>query len=64
MPNVNGIELVEKIRGDARFRRLQVYAVTADAEFRRDARNRFFTGILLKPLTYDRLVEVFSNTLR
>ena len=64
MPNVNGIEFTEKLRADARFRRLQVYAVTADAEFRRDARNRFFTGILLKPLTYGKLVEVFSNTLR
>ena len=64
MPNMNGIEFIEKLRGDARFRRLQVYAVTADAEFQRDSRNRFFSGILLKPLTYGKLVEAFSNTLR
>ena len=60
MPNVNGIEFAEKLRGDSRFRRLPVYAVTADAEFLRDDRNGLFTGILLKPLTYGKLLEVFT----
>ena len=61
MPNMNGIELIEKIRGDSRFRRLPVFAVTADTEFRHESRARLFTGILLKPLTYDKLVKVFSD---
>ena len=60
MPNVNGIELVEKLRADARFGRLPVFAVTADTEFQRDARNELFTGVLLKPLTYDKLVGAFA----
>ena len=60
MPNVNGIEFAEKLRGDSRFRGLPVYAVTADAEFLRDARSSLFTGIMLKPLTYSKLMEVFS----
>ena len=46
---------------DSRFRRLPVYAVTADAEFQRDDRNKLFTGILLKPLTYDKLMEIFAD---
>ena len=60
MPNVNGIEFAEKLRGDSRFRGLPVYAVTADAEFLRDERSSLFTGILLKPLTYSKLMEVFA----
>jgi signal transduction histidine kinase len=60
MPNMNGIELIEKLRGDSRFRRLEVCAVTADAEFLHDRRNKLFSGILLKPLSYAKLVEVFS----
>ena len=64
MPNMNGIELIEKLRSDSRFIRLTVFAVTADAEFQRDDRNKLFTGILLKPLTYDKLVEAFTTAMR
>lgn len=60
MPNINGIELTEKLRDNSRFRRLPVCAVTADAEFLRDDRNKLFTGILLKPLTYAKLLETFN----
>ena len=52
MPNVNGLEFVEKLRADPRFGDLPVFAVTADTEARDDPRSRLFTGILLKPLTY------------
>jgi hypothetical protein len=34
--------------------------VTADAEFTEEAKSNLFTGILLKPLTYGKLVEVFA----
>ena len=64
MPNMNGIELIEKLRADIRFLLLPVYAVTADAEFLRDDRNRLFSGILLKPLTYGKLVEAFATAMR
>ena len=60
MPNMNGLEFVEKLRADSRFSRLPVYAVTADTEFSEEARSHLFTGILLKPLTYGKLVEVFA----
>ena len=60
MPDMNGIELIEKLRADPRFSRIPCFAVTADTEFQRDARTKLFSGILLKPLTYDNLVEVFA----
>ncbi|MBP5231164.1 MAG: response regulator [Clostridia bacterium] len=61
MPNMNGMEFVEKLRSDSRFDSLPVFALTADTEFKRDARTRFFTGTLLKPLTYDKLAELFAS---
>jgi len=63
MPNMNGLEFVEKLRADARYSALTVFAVTADTETRSDARAELFTGILLKPLTYSKLVEVFAARL-
>ena len=60
MPNMNGTEFVEKLRADARFARLPCFAVTADTEFRRDERTKLFTGVLLKPLTYAKLAEIFT----
>ena len=38
--------------------------MTADVEFMRDDRSRHFTGILLKPLSYVKLMEVFANAMR
>ena len=61
MPNMNGMELIEKLRADSRFTRLPVFALTADIEFKSDARASLFTGTLLKPLTYDKLVGVLSS---
>jgi signal transduction histidine kinase len=59
MPNMNGMEFVEKLRSDTRFDSLPVYALTADTEFKQDPRTGLFTGTLLKPLTYDKLVDLF-----
>ena len=61
MPNMNGLELVERLRADPRFSRLRIFAVTADTEFGKDSRSELFNGIILKPLTYGRLVEVFDK---
>ena len=60
MPNVNGMEFIEKVAANPRFNRLPVFALTADTEFRRDSRTGLFTGVLLKPITYGKLVEVFA----
>ena len=62
MPNVNGLEFIEKLRADSRFIKLPVYALTADTESHSDSRTDLFTGILLKPITYDKLMEVFALT--
>ena len=64
MPKLNGLELVERLRADSRFRRLPVFAVTADTEIRNDSRAELFTGILLKPMTYDKLIEAFAAAQR
>ena len=61
MPNMNGLELIEKLRSDSRFSRLPVFALTADTEFHNDARTKLFTGILLKPLTYGKLLDAFAS---
>ena len=60
MPNMNGLELIAKLRADSRFRRLPVYALTADTEVRGDERTSLFTGILFKPVTYNKLIDVFA----
>ncbi|MBR4654281.1 MAG: response regulator [Kiritimatiellae bacterium] len=61
MPNMNGLEFIEKLHADSRFSGLPVFAVTADSECLDDARTKLFSGILLKPLTYAKLVEVFVD---
>ena len=60
MPNMNGRELVAKIRADERFADLPVYAVTADVEEQKNFAERGFTGVLLKPLTIEILSKFFS----
>ena len=50
-------------RADSRFRWLPIYAVTADAEFLGDERSRIFSGIILKPITYAKLMEVFATSM-
>ena len=64
MPDMNGTELVEKLRADSRFRRLPVHAVTADTEFLRDAKSAIFSGIILKPVSYGKLMEAFAGAKR
>jgi len=60
MPNMNGLEFIVKLRDDSNFAKLPVFAVTADTEYSNDDRSKLFTGILLKPITYDKLVKVFA----
>ena len=62
MPNMNGLEFIEKLRDDSRFKGLSVFALTADTEANQDARVKLFTGILFKPITYNNLVAVLSAT--
>ncbi len=61
MPEMNGRELVVKIRADERFAELPVYAVTADVEEQKNFAERGFTGVLLKPLTIETLSDFFKG---
>ena len=60
MPKMDGKELASKIRADERFANLPVYAVTADIEEKKFFAEHGFTGVLLKPLTIDKLSRIFN----
>jgi len=60
MPVMDGRALVAKVRADERFAGLPVYAVTADVEEQKTYAARGFTGVLLKPLTIEKLAVLFS----
>ncbi|MBP5285396.1 MAG: response regulator [Kiritimatiellae bacterium] len=64
MPNMNGAELVEKLRADPGFARLAVYAVTADTECRADERFKLFDGVMLKPITAAKLADALAGAAR
>ena len=61
MPNMNGLVFIDKLRANPNFSKLKVFAVTADAEFDNDERHKLFDGVLLKPITYGKLVETFAK---
>lgn len=48
---MDGYALCARLRADARWKGLPVYAVTADVEARKAALERGFDGLLLKLLT-------------
>ena len=60
MPEMDGYELVRTIRADAKLARLPVYLVTADVEACEQAVSKGFTGVLLKPVTLDKLHALFA----
>ena len=59
MPKMDGKGLAAMIRGDERFAGLPVYVVTADIESQKTFAEQGFTGVLLKPLTTDKLSALF-----
>ena len=60
MPEMDGRELVRAIRADAKLSHLPVYLVTADVEARIQAESDGFTGVLLKPITLEKLRSLFG----
>ena len=60
MPEMDGYGLVNAIRADERFSHLPVYLLTADVEARNQAESSGFTGILLKPITLEKLQALFA----
>ena len=61
MPNMNGEELVRAIRSDLKLAQLPVFAVTADVEARKHSEEMGFTGIVLKPVTLDKLSQLLAD---
>ncbi|MDQ0289632.1 PAS domain-containing protein [Oligosphaera ethanolica] len=61
MPDMNGSQLAERIREQDRFRAMRIVAVTADAEVRSSFDMKHFDNVLLKPITFDKLDELFSS---
>ena len=62
MPEMDGNELAHAIRSDAKLARLPVYLVTADVESRNQAESNGFTGVLLKPITLEKLQKLFKDS--
>ena len=60
MPEMDGRELIHAIRSDANLSDMPVYLVTADVEAKKQAETDGFTGILLKPITLERLKALFA----
>ena len=60
MPVMGGEELVSKIRRIPKLTKLRVYAVTADVEIQKDYKKMGFNGILLKPLSLEKLKTLFG----
>ena len=60
MPEMDGRELVRAIRADEALAHLPVYLVSADVEARHQADSDGFTGVLLKPITLEKLRALFA----
>ena len=61
MPRLNGLGLVKAIRADPALSGLRVVVVTADVEYRATFAEIGFDGILLKPVTKDKLAEALKK---
>ena len=61
MPVMDGAELVKRIRADERLSKLRVCSITADVEARATYREQGFDALLLKPVTIDKLLELFGK---
>lgn len=60
MPRLDGAGLVQQIRAVPELAELPVYAVTADVEAEKDYSQLGFTGILMKPITFESIKEVLG----
>ncbi len=61
MPNLDGEGLVKAIREDKHLALLAVYVVTADVELQKNFAEKGFTGIILKPVTFETLKPVMEK---
>ena len=61
MPNLDGEGLVKAIRANPKLASLRVVAVTADVEYQAKAAAAGFDGILLKPVTSEKLLNILAG---
>ena len=61
MPVMDGAELIKRIRADARLAKLKVCSITADVEARRNYQELGFNMMLLKPVTVEKLADLFAT---
>ena len=57
---MGGEEPIRVLRGDARWKNLPVYAVTADVEMLKNYSGLGFSGTLLKPVTFVSLAKLLA----
>ena len=60
MPVMDGAELVRRIRADERLAGMKVCSITADVEALTGYRDQGFDLLLLKPVTLEKLSEIFG----
>ncbi len=61
MPVMDGVELVKRIRADARLAHLKVCSITADVEARTTYAEQGFDALLLKPVTIEKLTDLLNT---
>ena len=61
MPEMDGRELLRAIRADGKLADLPVYLVTADVEVRHPAGTDGFDGILIKPVSLEKIRALFGS---
>lgn len=63
MPNMNGIELVQKLRSDPKFRATPILILTteSDASLKQQGRAAGATGWIVKPFVPEKLLQVVKK---
>ena len=61
MPEMDGSTLVKEVRGNPKIADLKVFVLTADVEMRHTYAETGFTGLVLKPVTFDNLRDIFAT---
>ncbi|CUH39818.1 Chemotaxis protein CheY [Jannaschia seosinensis] len=63
MPNMNGIEMIQKVRADNRFDGIPIVMLTTEAqkEKMKEAKEAGATGWIVKPFDEEKLISVVSK---
>jgi len=63
MPNMNGIELVQKLRGDPRFRATPILILTTESDdgIKQQGRAAGATGWIVKPFVPEKLLKIVGK---